>query len=340
MTANRSHRLLLAAAVSAVLAAAALAAPGPAGSAPTIPPTAALTVTPNPVLAGQRVTFDGSGSTGDGLGGTIASYAWDLDGAPGYELNTGTTPTTSRSYTASATISVGLRVTDSEGDTDEDTVSLRVNAGPTAGFIFQPAPAGIGEQVTFSSTSSDPEGPILSTSHRWDFDGDGQFDDALGATVTYSFASAGSHPVALEVTDSDQAKTTLIRNVVVQAAPPAGFDMLSPFPIVRLAGELRPNGNTRIERLSVRAPKGTDAAVRCVGKSCPFDEQARTIASAHVGFPGLEKTLKPGVVIKVFVAAPGKIGKFTRFKLRYGKAPKRKDLCLEGQQRKPIRCPS
>ena len=293
------------------------------------------------------MSFDGSGSTGDGLGGTIAKYEWDLDGGRGYELDTGTTPTTSRSYGAPATISVGLRVTDSEGDTDEDTVSLRVNGAPTAGFIFEPSPVGIGEKVTFSSTSSDPEGPILSASHKWDFDGDGQFDDAIGETVTHSFASAATHSVALEVSDSDQATATVTRNVVVQAGPPgnpddppAAFEPLSPFPIVRLAGELRPNGNTLIERLSVRASKGTDAAVRCLGKSCPFDEQARTIASTHVGFPALEQALKPGVEIKVFVTAPGKIGKFTRFKLRDGKVPKRKDLCLEGEQRKPIRCPS
>ena len=290
------------------------------------------------------MTFNGSGSTGDGLGGAITKYEWDLDGTPGYELDTGTTPTTSRSYAEPATISAGLRVTDSEGDTDEDTVSLRVNAPPTAGFIFEPAPAGIGEQVTFSSTSSDPEGPIPSASHKWDFDGDGQFDDAVGETVTHSFASPGTHSVALEVTDSDQAKATVTRNVVVQADPPGNdppaLDLLSPFPIVRLSGELRPNGDTLIERLSVRAPKGTDAAVRCVGKSCPFDEQARSIAATRVGFPGIEKVLEPGVVIRVFVTAPGKIGKFTRFKLRSGKAPKRKDRCLEGEQRKPIRCPS
>jgi len=44
-------------------------------------------------------------------------------------------------------------------------------------------------------------------------------------------------------------------------------------------------------------------------------------------------------VIKVFVTDPAKIGKFTRFRLRNNKAPKRHDACLRGEVRDPIPCP-
>ncbi len=62
------------------------------------PPTAAFTVNPNPVLGGQQVTFNGSGSTDPD--GTIAKYEWDLDGNGTYETNTGSTPTATKTYSA------------------------------------------------------------------------------------------------------------------------------------------------------------------------------------------------------------------------------------------------
>ena len=51
----------------------------------------------------------------------------------------------------------------------------------------------------------------------------------------------------------------------------------------------------------------------------------------RVGFPALERLLRPGVVIRVYVTDPDKIGKFTSFKLRDGKAPRRSDSCLKGE---------
>ena len=50
-------------------------------------PTAALTATPNPVVIGQTVTFNGSGSSDPD--GTIAKYEWDLDANGTFERNSG-----------------------------------------------------------------------------------------------------------------------------------------------------------------------------------------------------------------------------------------------------------
>jgi len=43
-------------------------------------------------------------------------------------------------------------------------------------------------------------------------------------------------------------------------------------------------------------------------------------------------------VIELLVTSPGKIGKFTRFRIRRGKAPLRRDMCVAPGSSKPVRC--
>lgn len=86
----------------------------------TDPPTAALTVSPNPAEIGQGVSFDASASTGgrvEGVDQSIDRYEWNLDGnaSNGYELDTGTTSTVNRSYPLAGARSVGVKVTSGEG---------------------------------------------------------------------------------------------------------------------------------------------------------------------------------------------------------------------------------
>jgi YD repeat-containing protein len=89
-------------------------------------PTASFTITPNPVTAGQTVTFNGAASSD--LDGTIAKYEWDLDGNGTFETNTGTVSTTSRIYANAATVNIGLRVTDDDGATGTTVRSLGVKS--------------------------------------------------------------------------------------------------------------------------------------------------------------------------------------------------------------------
>ncbi len=96
-------------------------------------PAAALTVSPNPAQTGQAVSFDGSASSD--ADGTIAKYEWDLDGDGSFETDTGTTPTTSRSFSSPGARSVKLRVTDDLGVSSETSQSFQVNAAP-------PSPSG------------------------------------------------------------------------------------------------------------------------------------------------------------------------------------------------------
>jgi hypothetical protein len=229
-----------------------------------------------------------------------------------------------------------VRISDNEGDLAETTVNLRINAPPDAGFIYQPSTPQTGKRIVLSSTSSDPDGTLPQSAYAWDLDGDRAFDDATGETVRTKFAKPGQHRVRLQVTDADGAVGKAARNIDVDSKAP---ELMKPFPTVRLSGAITSNGNTEIDLLAVRGPRGAKAEVRCAGAGCPFERRTRKLKKRRAEFPEIRGRLEPGAVIRVSVTESGKIGKFTRFKLREGKVPKREDRCLAPGKRRPIDCP-
>src|SRR5207247_2536993 len=100
-------------------------------------PTASFTLSPNPALTGQTVTFDGSGSSDPD--GSVTNYKWDLDGNGTFETDTGSSPTASRSYSSAQSLTVMLRVTDSGGATNDASWSLTVNAPPSGDPVIAAA---------------------------------------------------------------------------------------------------------------------------------------------------------------------------------------------------------
>jgi subtilisin-like proprotein convertase family protein len=89
---------------------------------PTTPPVAAITATPNPVLAGNPVAFDASDSYD--ADGSVVSYEWDLDGNGSFETPGG--GSVQRSYPNPTVLSVGVRVTDNDGRTAVARVPLTI----------------------------------------------------------------------------------------------------------------------------------------------------------------------------------------------------------------------
>ncbi len=79
--------------------------------APNVRPTPALTV-PSKATAGTAIRLDASGSKDSD--GTIASYAWDLDGNGSFETDGGTSSTLSHAF-AVGVHHVSVRVTDDRG---------------------------------------------------------------------------------------------------------------------------------------------------------------------------------------------------------------------------------
>ena len=171
-------------------------------------PIASFTTTPNPTLTGVPVSLNASGSSDPD--GTITKYEWDLDGNGTYETNTGTTPSSSRTFVANGEYTVGLRVTDNLTGIDTTTRSIRVGPqAPTASFTADPNPAVVGSSIHYNaSASKDPDGTIAK--YEWDLDGNGTYETDTGTTAAADrvYATPGTFEIGLRVTDNSGTTAT------------------------------------------------------------------------------------------------------------------------------------
>jgi hypothetical protein len=239
---------------------------------------------------------------------------------------------------------------------DVDEVSTGIVEGPpSASFAVSPSVALPGQAIEFTSTSRDPDGDALS--EAWDLDGDGAYDDASGTTVTHAFSTPGSHAVALRVTAGGEQATSFGTAVVAAEGAPGGGGggsggghggsgakggpaMLSPFPVVAIAGRLTHSG-ARVTLLSVRGPAKARVLVRCHGHGCPVRSmRARIGRSRKLRLRRFERRLRAGTLVEILVTGPGRVGKYARFKVRRGKPPARTDACLAPGSSRPTACPS
>jgi acid phosphatase type 7 len=347
------------------------------------PPVASFTASPDPPLIGETVTFDGSSSS-DPDGGTITKYEWDLNGNGTYETDTKAVPIASRTYSTGGVVLVKLRVTDQHGHSGDTTQALRINSRRVdASFTYMPALPLSGEVVDFRSTSSATGTDNEIVGHRWDLDGNGDYETDTGRTAasSSSYATGRVLTVGLEVKDKlGNIGIASLELAVANRPPPVSFDyfpapapgetllqaplpalsstglpgerspaLLDPFPIVRMTAAVTRRG-ILVRRLTVKAPPDSSITVRCRGRRCPAHRLNRLAARSRLGsrealglvrFRRFERRLLAvGVKIEVFVTKPGVIGKYTRFKVRRGKAPARVDGCLPPGGGSFVACPA
>jgi PKD repeat protein len=323
------------------------------------PPAADFRFAPAAPLAGEAVSFTPSVSDDENDAVTLEWRFGDGETAAG--------PSPRHAYDSPGTYSVVLTATDEHGAvaTRERTVTVAADPGPVPGFGYTPQSPLTGDLVTFTSTSSTSQGAITNTD--WDLDGDGEFDDASGEEVTWSFTSAGDQLIQMRVTQANGRQAVAFATVEVAerpAAPPPDGEptgstpagsalpltpilpgsparrlvLMRPFPIVRIAGVVLADG-ALIRILSVRVPRGARVQVRCLGRGCPAKALARTSARRLMRFRRFERKLPAGVRLELFVRQAGRIGKYTRILIRGGKPPARMDRCLVPGKRQPVRCP-
>ncbi|MEA2144709.1 MAG: hypothetical protein QOG59_296, partial [Solirubrobacteraceae bacterium] len=183
-------------------------------------PTPSISASPSSPLEDTLVSFDGTQSGDTQSSARLTSYVWNFgDGSTQSGSLTAT-----HTYTHFGSYFVTLTLTDSAGFTSTVIQSLTVaDELPAASFSVPTAAPGAGQTTAFdASASSDSDGSIAG--YAWDF-GDGT--TATGATPTHVFASPGSYPVALIVTDSDGSSTTATQTVTV-AGPLAQFTAPAP----------------------------------------------------------------------------------------------------------------
>ena len=159
-----------------------------------------------------------------------------------------------------------------------DAVFAQANQRPLASFTYAPASPAPGVEVTFTSTSSDPDGRIQN--YAWDFDGDGAFGETgepHGPTATSaarSFPAPGSYAVSLKVTDDRSSSAVARETVTVVGEPPAGGQLRrlpKSFQSEKLHGPYSLGGRG-LKRLAGRGPHRPSREVP-EQESNPFAEQ-------------------------------------------------------------------
>jgi PKD repeat protein len=325
------------------------------------PPVANFTISSNPAGTNTPVTFNATSSTDPNL--DALTYSWDLNGDNVYGDATGAAQ--SESFATAGFYLVGVRVSDGHGGTDTAVKQVQVlpDKAPTVSLTASPARPAVGGAVTFSAVAADADGTVSAI--EWDLDNDGQFDDGVGPTAPWTFLTPGSRIVAVRATDDMGVATIAFQTIDVTGSttgpstnptPPSSAPLsfpqeaasgsrrprlLSPFPIVRIRGLIMRSA-VRISLLSVVAPRGATVKVLCRGRSCSKKSVKRRVASGKgsVRFHTLEKRMRKGTRIQVFVTAPKLIGKYTSFTIRSNAAPSRRDRCLTSRHAKPVACPA
>jgi VCBS repeat-containing protein len=156
-----------------------------------------------------------AGNTGDAfaIDGSTGEITVDNGGAIDYD----TTPT----------FTLTVVVTDTGGMTDTATAQVTVtNRAPTA-HAGGPYSGNEGSAITLdASGSSDPAGGDLT--YAWDLDENGVYDDATGATISYTWTQQVTLTVGLIVTDTDGLTDTNVAQVVVHDLDPTAEFIADP----------------------------------------------------------------------------------------------------------------
>jgi cysteine-rich repeat protein len=173
-------------------------------------PIAGFNLSKSTVAPNQTVVFTSTSSDNDG---TIAQYDWDFgDGTTSLDGSS----IVSTSYSVTGTYDVMLTVTDSFGATAQITKQVVVevpNVPPVASFTYTPEFPRVGDTVTFTDTSTDSDGTIVS--RRWDF-GDGTSLETSDVSVEKVFNGKGTFEIVLEISDNEGSSSSSLRSLFVE----------------------------------------------------------------------------------------------------------------------------
>ncbi|MEA2331376.1 MAG: hypothetical protein QOH58_1514 [Thermoleophilaceae bacterium] len=299
-------------------------------------PTAALTFTPEAPLPGQNVTLTSTSSPSTTPGApALSATEWDFEYQPSSDFTVqGAGASITTSFPTAGPKTVAVKVKDASGGFAIASAVIVVNAPPVAAFTVAPARPLDGDDVTFASTSGDPDGPL--GAQTWDLDADGQYDDAQGAVASRKLAK-GTHVIRLRVTDSRGAATTTEQAITVVARPARTLTGVR-----RVLGYSPKARGIELKSLLVRVPGRSTVTVKCKGHGCPRGAlRKRAKKTAQLRFKKLEGSLRAGTQITVIVTRPGYIGQYTTYKVRgKNRRPVRRELCIWPGAKKPRACPT
>jgi hypothetical protein len=161
--------------------------------------------------------------------------------------------------------------------------------------------------------------------------------DDVGKAIRLRVRAAGPYGNAEALSDPSA--------VVVQKAAPAPRSpstqprpkRLRPFPKIIVAGRLSSRG-ALFRQVVVRGPRNVTVRVSCRGRGCPYRKRSYRMRRRRLRIRALERAFGGGAVIVLRVVKRGRIGKYTRIRIRRGRIPARTDRCLVPGSSRPRSC--
>jgi hypothetical protein len=141
----------------------------------------------------------------------------------------------------------------------------------------------------------------------------GQSSARIGVLIKGDALHEPDETVYVDLSDANGATIARARGTLtITDDDPAPFRLLDAYVDARWSVHRR---YTRATRFAIHRPSGTVVAVRCRGKGCPLR---------------VDRKLLPGAVVDVRIEAPYKplIGRVYQYRIRAGRAPAFKALCL------------
>jgi PKD repeat protein len=299
-------------------------------------PNAGFTYAPRYPLPGQAVTLTStsSPSTSPSAPALVATQ-WDLSYSPLVDFTLdGAGASLVTSFATPGPHPVAVKVTETGGGFAIATDTIVVNAQPQASFTVTPAKAQEGRSVTFASTSSDPDDPIVK--QEWDLDNNGSYE-RTGAVVATSNLKKGTRPIHLRVTDSRGAAVTSTQPVKVAAKP-----LKDAVEVKRRIWFARRAWGIELVTLLVKVPSKTTVKVTCKGRGCvrgTLTKRTRKKAST-LRFNGLKGSVRAGAKITVLTSRKGHLSAFDTYVVRGNyRAPLLRERCKRPGAKAAQACP-
>jgi len=151
--------------------------------------------------------------------GNITDYSWSYtpSDSPHLPVAMGTGALLSYNWSHAGLYNITLQIKNTRNETDTQTISLQVlaNNPPVAVFIYTPLHPSINDQVTFDASSSyDSDGKIAS--YAWDWETDGVFANPVyTATDHHHWITPGTYTVTLQVTDDNGGSATTTHTITI-----------------------------------------------------------------------------------------------------------------------------
>jgi PKD repeat protein len=162
-----------------------------------------------------KVSFNAASSDADGQ---IVKYQWDFNGDGTFDSTSKKTAATTYTFKKKGSYTAVIQVTDNDGLTARDTVSIKVGTAPVAKTGANPISGPAPLEVTFTGKATDADGKVVL--YEWDFDGNGAYDwqKSTDGNVTHTYGTSGVYNATLRV--KDNSGLTDLRSIVISVASP------------------------------------------------------------------------------------------------------------------------